>query len=297
MRVKEDPMRNGQLKPAYNLQIATNNQFITGFSIYQNPTDTRTLPDFLLKQSTFGTLGEYIVADAGYGSERNYRFIEDKLPNHVAIIPYSTMLKENSRKWKSDDNKVMNWEYHDKDDYFIDPKGTRFNFHAYRNRTDKYGFKRAFKEYVAEKYDENNVLKPSALTKRGYVRRINVNGSWEYFKAKQRKLLSKSETASIYARRKINVESVFGGLKGYLRFNRFSVRGLDRVKKEAGIAIMAMNIRKLVAQATNKLLFNKKISLETKFMIFVSKLIIFGGLCHSPSTFYVSKFHCDSNIL
>ncbi|MHA8138005.1 IS1182 family transposase [Lactobacillaceae bacterium Scapto_B20] len=285
MRVKEDPMLNGQLKPAYNLQIATSNQFITGFSIYQNPTDTRTLPSFLIKQSTFGTLGKYIVADAGYGSESNYRFIEDKLTNHISIIPYSTMLKENSKKWKSDDRKVMNWDYHDKDDYFIDPKGTRFNFHTYRNRTDKYGFKRDFKEYLAEKYDENNVLKPSALTKRGYVRRINVNESWEYFKAKQRDLLSNSETASIYARRKIDVESVFGRLKAYLRFNRFSVRGLNRVKKEAGIVIMAMNIRKLVAQATNKLLFKTKIGLETKFMIFVSRPIIFGGLCHSPYFF------------
>ncbi|KRN98451.1 hypothetical protein IV57_GL001099 [Companilactobacillus kimchiensis] len=43
MRIKEDPMMNGQLKPAYNVQIATNNQFITGIEIFQNPTDTRTL--------------------------------------------------------------------------------------------------------------------------------------------------------------------------------------------------------------------------------------------------------------
>lgn len=34
MRVKEDPMLNGQLKPAYNLQIATSHQFITGFDIF-----------------------------------------------------------------------------------------------------------------------------------------------------------------------------------------------------------------------------------------------------------------------
>ena len=35
MRIKEDPMMNGQLKPAYNVQIATNNQFITGIEIFQ----------------------------------------------------------------------------------------------------------------------------------------------------------------------------------------------------------------------------------------------------------------------
>lgn len=47
MRVKEDPMRNGQLKPAFNLQIATSNQFILGYDVYQNPTDTKTFPTFI----------------------------------------------------------------------------------------------------------------------------------------------------------------------------------------------------------------------------------------------------------
>ncbi|WP_165807755.1 transposase, partial [Apilactobacillus micheneri] len=88
MRIKEDPMLNGQLNPAYNLQIATSRRFITNFDIYQNPTDTRTLIPFLNKQIENNSLGKYIVADAGYGSESNYRFIEDKLTNHIPLIPY-----------------------------------------------------------------------------------------------------------------------------------------------------------------------------------------------------------------
>ena len=47
MRHKEDPMKNGQTKPTYNLQIANNNQFVLGYYIAQNPTDTRTLIPFL----------------------------------------------------------------------------------------------------------------------------------------------------------------------------------------------------------------------------------------------------------
>ncbi|MDV7758889.1 hypothetical protein GA702_12045, partial [Liquorilactobacillus mali] len=47
--------------------------------------------------------GTKILADAGYGSESNYRYFEDELPEHTALIPYGTMLKENSRKWQSDD--------------------------------------------------------------------------------------------------------------------------------------------------------------------------------------------------
>lgn len=78
--------------------------------------------------------------------------ILDELSGHVALIPHRTMVKENCRKWKSDDHKVMKWDYYDKDDYF-DPYSVRFNFNAYRKRTNKNGFIRTFKEYVAEKYD------------------------------------------------------------------------------------------------------------------------------------------------
>ncbi|MCT3580015.1 IS4/IS5 family transposase, partial [Levilactobacillus brevis] len=91
MRVKEDPMQNGQLKPAYNLQIATSGQFITGYQLFQNPTDTRTLQPFIKHLQQHRTLGTTIVADAGYGSESNYRFLEDSLPEHTALIPYGTM--------------------------------------------------------------------------------------------------------------------------------------------------------------------------------------------------------------
>nr|AJA34120.1 transposase [Liquorilactobacillus mali KCTC 3596 = DSM 20444] len=183
--------------------------------------------------------GTKILADAGYGSESNYRYFEDELPEHTALIPYGTMLKENSRKWQSDDRKVMNWTYHPKDDYFIDPQGVRFSFYAYRKRKDKYGFVREFKEYKANKYDNDFQVDHRAFTKNGNPRKISVNDAWEYFKAKERKLLSNYQTGSIYGRRKIDVESIFGGLKACLGFKRFSVRGLEKVKKEAGIALMA----------------------------------------------------------
>jgi transposase len=40
MRMKEDHIKNGQLKPGYNIQIGTENQFIVGYSIHQRPGDT-----------------------------------------------------------------------------------------------------------------------------------------------------------------------------------------------------------------------------------------------------------------
>src|SRR5699024_8395878 len=47
MLMKEDPMLNGQLKPVYNLQIATENQFVIAYNIFPNPTYTRTLLPFI----------------------------------------------------------------------------------------------------------------------------------------------------------------------------------------------------------------------------------------------------------
>lgn len=246
MRVKEDYMMNGQLKPAYNLQIATCQQFVLGYDVFQNPTDTKTLVPFLEKMKLDEQASQYIVADAGYGSESNYRYLEDELSQHTALIPYGTMLKEQSKKWQSDERKVMNWTYFELEDYYIDPKGVRFNFHAYRQRTDKDGFVRAFKEYQAEKIDAHVQKIPEALTPKGYVRKILVNPSWEYHKAKQREMLSDEETGKIYARRKIDVETVFGKMKACLGFTRYTVRGLEKVRKQSGILTMALNMMKLV---------------------------------------------------
>lgn len=88
MRIKEDAMKNGQLKPAYNLQLGTSNQFIVSFDVYQNPGDTKTLQPFLEKMKDRQKLPKYIVADAGYASEQNYRYLEDEFSQHIALIPF-----------------------------------------------------------------------------------------------------------------------------------------------------------------------------------------------------------------
>src|SRR5699024_4682824 len=47
MRVKDDYMRNGQLKAGYNVQLATEGQYALAYDVFPNPTDTRTLIPFL----------------------------------------------------------------------------------------------------------------------------------------------------------------------------------------------------------------------------------------------------------
>jgi transposase len=76
MRMKEDHMNNGQLKPGYNTQISTNNQIIANYTIHQNPTDTKTLiPHLASYEKEYKTLPNEITTDSGYGSEENYEFL------------------------------------------------------------------------------------------------------------------------------------------------------------------------------------------------------------------------------
>jgi len=97
MKMKEDHIRNGQLKPGYNTQISTNNQIITHYSIHQNPTDTHTLiPHLQSFENEYGFMPSEVTTDVGYGSEENYDFLER---NKVgAFVKYTYFDKEQHQK-------------------------------------------------------------------------------------------------------------------------------------------------------------------------------------------------------
>ena len=120
MRMKEDHMNNGQLKPGYNAQIGTENGFVVGYDLFPNPADSRTLKPHLMWQARrLGVKPKVVIADAGYGSEENYRYLENK--RTVAVVKYNTYRKEQSRKWKEDIFRTENWEYNKKGKYYLCP--------------------------------------------------------------------------------------------------------------------------------------------------------------------------------
>ena len=88
MRMKEDHMLNGQLKPGYNIQIGTENKFVIGYDVFPNPTDTKTFPvhvDNVMRR--LDCKFEIAIADAGYGSEENYDYLEGK--EITGIVKYT----------------------------------------------------------------------------------------------------------------------------------------------------------------------------------------------------------------
>lgn len=122
MRMKEDHMRNGQLKPAYNIQITTEDQFITNVGIYQMAGDTAALPSFLEDfENSYNKQSKTVVADAEYGSEQNYEFMEE---NHMdAYVKYNYFYKEQKRSWKKNPFAQYNLYYNKEKDYFVCPMG------------------------------------------------------------------------------------------------------------------------------------------------------------------------------
>ncbi|WP_353463562.1 IS1182 family transposase [Mammaliicoccus sciuri] len=268
MRMKDDHMMNGQLKPGYNLQIATNSQFVLSYDIFPNPTDTRTLIPFLnnIKNNYFN-LPEYIVADAGYGSEENYKNIIDSF-NRTPLITYSMYLKEQTKKYKENEFNTQNWTYDEIRDEFICPDNRRLPFKRYAYRIDKYNYQRDFKLYECENCSNCalfNLCRNNAYQSTN--KKIMKNNVWEYFKYMTQNLLSNPETEKIYKQRKIDVEPVFGYLKAILGFTRMSLRGKSKVKRELGIALMATNIRKMVALRATKNTLKMKYSGNSIFLM------------------------------
>lgn len=126
MRMKEDAMNNGQTKPGYNLQIGTENQFITDFAMFPNPTDTLTMIPFLQSYcERYGLYPKEVVADSGYESEENYRFIEEH--GAEAFVKYNYFHKEQHKAFKEDLSRQENMPYHQDGDYFVCPNLERLH--------------------------------------------------------------------------------------------------------------------------------------------------------------------------
>lgn len=292
MRMKEDHMKNGQLKPGYNVQMATENQFILFYTIHQRPTDTRCFIPHLEKlASTSLPMPQTVIADAGYGSEENYVYAvgEEKEPRFDFLIPYGSYIQEQTRKYKKDIKNAKNWTYHEQDDCFICPNGRKVTFRKYQNKKNKSGYEQSYKIYECE--DCTDCPLKSKCTKAKGNRQVHWNTVFEEMKAKAKTALECEEKATIYARRKVEVESVFGHIKGNRSFRRFSLRGLDKVHVEFGIVALAHNllkvagIRQLLSDQNQK---NTK-GIGEKRVVFL-QFLYFWDLLDSPfSCSYVEE--------
>ncbi len=289
MCMKEDPTKNRELKPGYNVQVASNNQYVIDFDIFPNPKDTRTLIPFLESIQTLD-LFKYIVADAGYGSEENYEAVIDDFEK-VPLIPYGMYYKEQSKKYRNNPKHRDNWTYNETEDSYTDLDGVRFSFSHYSTRNDKKDYQRQFKVYKADTEQMDDQLNQLAKTPKGNQRQTAVNNNWEYFKHKAKENLESETRKDIYAQRKIDVETVFGRMKGVFGMRRVHVRGKQAVHNDIGIMLMSMILTKLAIKARRKArAFQNKFTQNKNHYETIRKLIVIIAIYLFRASYFPAPF-------
>lgn len=245
MRMKEDHMKNGQLKPAYNVQISTNNQYIASYSIHQRSTDTNTLIEHLSQHvKNFKQKPTTVTADAGYGSEQNYQWLEDK---RITAYVKHNQFDRNSNKTIRDKTPYATDKmvYDQIRDQFLCPSGKPMKFIEQRIRKTKAGYKQVVDRYQAKKCG-GCPLRKECHSQSGN-RIIEVNHNLNRLKQKADKRLKTKKGIEKRKQRCFDTEPVFANIKSNHHFNRFMLRGTDKVIVETGLLALAHNLRKKTA--------------------------------------------------
>jgi transposase len=249
MRMKEDHMKNGQLKPAYNIQLSTEHNFITNYSIHQRPGDTATYKEHL--ESYHKKYGHYpiqAIADAGYGSLENYEFLDT---HHIeSYVKYNYFHKEQSKKFKNDISKIENLYYNTGQDYYICPMGqAMLPIGKHKKRKSDLGYE--YEVTIYQAINCNGCPLNGACHKQKGNRKIEVNKQLIHYKQQSRENLLSKKGCKLRGRRCTEVEQTFGQIKWNKKFNRFLLRGVPKVSIEIGIIVIAHNIQKLAMMLTS----------------------------------------------
>lgn len=248
MHMKEDHMRNSQLKPGYNLQIGVENEYVIAADIYSERSDQLTLKPFLESiQENLGVRHTDIIADAGYESEENYTHLQDH--NQTAYIKPSTYAQQNKRSFKKKIGRRENMTYLEAEDCYICHNNKRLNYSHDKKRTSKSGFKSAVKVYECE--DCSGCEFKSQCTRAKNNRRLEVATNF-IEKRKQSQSNITSPDGIIYRmNRSIQVEGAFGVIKEDYDFRRVTMRGKAKVKTEVLLVCFGYNINKLHSKTVN----------------------------------------------
>lgn len=280
MRMKEDYMGNGQLKPGYNVQISTENQYITNYGIYQKPGDTTTLIDYLESfNRKYHRQSNEIVADSGYGSEQNYDYMLDNKIIPYVKYNYFHMDIRKERKRPSDAYKLTLPYYNSDEDYFVCSMGQHMTYIGNRSRKSETGHVGEYRKYMAQDCSKCPIKGVCTKAKGNRIYEVNLN----LMKQKKlvRELLTSERGLEHRSKRPIEPEAVFGQIKYNNGFKRFRLKSIPKVSVEFGLIALAHNLRKyarIVLSIDNnspqKLLFQQRINVSTEKIGFFSKNLV-----------------------
>ena len=257
MRMKEDAMGNGQLKPAFNLQHGVDSEYITWLTIGPQPTDTTTLIPFL-KEAEQHLKFKYknITADAGYESEENYLFLEEN--EQLAFIKPANYEISKTKKYKNDIGKIENMDYDEISDFYICKNNKKLTVDHVKHSKSKTGYvseKTIYKcedctgcPYRKECVKGNNCKTP--LEERTKV--LQVSKAFIKYRKEDFERIVSDEGALYRMNRSIQAEGSFGDLKQDMQFRRYLSKGTSNVLAESILLAIARNINKLHNKIQNK---------------------------------------------
>lgn len=250
MRMKEDAMGNGQLKPAFNLQHGVDSEYIVWLTVGPQPTDTTTLIPFLRETEEYLAFKyQKIIADAGYESEENYVFLDHN--QQLAFIKPSNYEISKKRKYKNDIGRIENMDYDKTSDTYICRNGKRLSFIHVRRSKSKTGYvseKNIYQckeckdcPYKKECIKGNNCKTP--IEERNKV--LSVAKTFLKYREEDLERILSDEGILLRINRSIQAEGSFGELKQDMQFRRYLSRGTANVLAESVLLAMAKNVNKL----------------------------------------------------
>ena len=265
MRMKEDAMCNGQTKPGYNLQISSENQFITDFALFPNPTDTLTFIPFLGSfPGRYGRFPKRVVADSGYGSEENYRFMDEA--GIEGFVKYNRFHLEHRPRYKPDTFHPDSLYYNEEGDYYICPMGQRMSRTGTVQPRTEGGYISQSACYRAIRC-KGCPLRCLCYKAKANQRAIRVNHRLNAYKRKACELLTSEEGIKERGRRCIEPEAVFGQMKSNMAYRRFRHMGKDKVVMDFTFFAIAFNIKKLCSMMRKVDKKGRKTSFYGKFVV------------------------------
>ncbi len=244
MRMKEDHMGNGQLKPAYNVQIAVNSEYITGLEVFSDRSDVKTLKPFLRKlERSHQARYEEVVADAGYESLENYLYLDANA--QLCFIKPTNYDQKKKGSFKKQIGRVENMQYDPEEDCFTCAQGRKLYLRQECTEEIEGRFITTA-QYRCENCSgcpcraqccrAKDAEKPKELTLHKTF--------WEKRAQATERITSQR---GIYLRqcRSIQVEGAFGLLKNDFGFRRFFTKGKANVRVELFLLAMAFDLKKL----------------------------------------------------
>ena len=251
MRMKDDHMRNGQLKPGYNLGLAVSGEYIVGVDISSERSDQLTLIPLLdrMEKGMGGKRFENLTLDAGYESEENYTELEAR--GIAAFIKPQNYQRSKTRKFKSNAYLLENMPYNSDTDTYTCPANETFTFSHTYTRKSVSGFKSTVTVY--ECHGCNGCPQKEKCTRAKGNRKLHVSKDFLALRQKSLERITSEKGKVLRLNRSIQSEGAFGILKEDYGFRRFARRGMTNVFTETILFAMAYNVNKFSNKMKRKL--------------------------------------------